>query len=238
MKLLHRDIARRAPWAQARGLTYLANGHRLDFETSGLLLMAKDKPTLIKLADFFGGTVVKKQYVALIQGSPAEDQFETNAPIAPHAMQVGYYRVDPKNGKQSSTAFEVLERFSGFSLLRCFPRTGRTHQIRVHLQHLRLPIVGDRMYGGQALLLSSLKRNYRLKGAATERPLLDRVALHAESLHLPHPSAAKALQISSPWPKDLNVALKYLRKFAGGGARPARADPTALIGALEGEEEL
>ena len=92
--------------------------------------------------------------------------------------------------------------------------TGRPHQIRVHLQNSGLRIVGDALYGGAPLLLSRLKQDYRLKPGRMERPLLARVTLHAEQLVLPHPVTGETVTITSPWPKDLRVAVKYLREFA------------------------
>lgn len=214
MKLLHAGIAENKPWARERGLTYLSNAHRLDFETSGVILLAKSKLALVALANLFGSEKPLKKYVALVQGSPAEDEFQINAKLAPHPVKMGLIRVDPKNGKKASTKFSALERFSGWTLLRCEPLTGRTHQIRAHLQNLGLPIVGDELYGGKPLWLSRLKRDYRLKPGREERPLMARVALHAEELHLPHPVTGETVTIKSDWPKDLKVAVKYLRQFA------------------------
>ncbi len=215
MKLLHAGISGGKPWAVSRNLTYLANVHRLDFETSGVLLLAKDKPALVRLASMFGSEKPVKHYVALVQGSPAAKQFEVEIPIAPHPRHVGRMQVDRGGGKKSRTGFEVLEAFRGYTLLRCRPFTGRTHQIRIHLRHLHIPIVGDQLYLGKPLLLSSFKPGYRLKPGRTERPLIETVALHAERLELPHPVTGHAVVIESPWPKDLRVALKYLRQNAG-----------------------
>ena len=214
MRILHRDIERGAPWAKERNLSYLANAHRLDFETSGVLLLAKNKPALVALVDEFGGNRVGKRYVALVQGTPPEDLFRTEAKLAPHPVKPGLMRVDPKHGKKSETSFEVIEKFVGYTLLRCEPLTGRTHQIRVHLAHLRLPIVGDGLYGGAPLHLSKLKRDYRPPRVGEEHPLIGRVALHAETLVVEHPATHQAVRINAPWPRDLEVGLKYLRKFA------------------------
>lgn len=214
MRLLHADIARGAKWVQERALTYLANAHRLDFETSGVLLLAKSKPALVSIANQFGSELVRKTYLALATGVPAEDHFETDAKLAPHPVRVGLIRVDDKNGKKSFTAFEVIERFKGYSYIRCKPRSGRTHQIRVHLQRFGLPIVGDELYGGAPLLLSSLKSRYQLKPGRTERPLISRVALHAHELAVSHPTHGGEIRITSPLPHDMEVALKYLRRHA------------------------
>jgi RluA family pseudouridine synthase len=216
MRLLHRDIQRGARWAASRGMTYLANAHRLDFETTGVILLARNKPALIALANQFGSDQPRKVYLALAHGAPAEDAFEVEAALAADARQPGRMRVDPKHGKRAKTAFEVIERFGGYVLLRCHPVSGRTHQIRVHLRHAGLPLVGDAVYGGRPLLLSRLKRDYRLKPGQTERPLMDRVALHAHRLTVAHPATGRPVVIEAPWPKDLTVAVKYLRRFGAG----------------------
>jgi RluA family pseudouridine synthase len=224
MKLLHAGIAEAKPWARERGLTYLSNAHRLDFETSGVILLAKNKEMLVKLADLFGAEKPAKKYLALVQGTPTEDEFEVDAKLAPHPTRLGMMRVDPKNGKKSLTKFTVLEKFSRWTLVRCEPLTGRTHQIRIHARHAGVPIVGDELYGGKPLWLSRLKPNYRLKPGREERPLMSRVALHAEQLELKHPATGEQVSITATWPKDLTVAVKYLRQFAGAGARPVTVE--------------
>ncbi|HZL13984.1 MAG TPA: RNA pseudouridine synthase, partial [Verrucomicrobiae bacterium] len=114
------------------------------------------------------------------------------------------------------TKFEVLENFPrhGYALMKCEPLTDRAHQVRVHASHVNLKIVGDELYGGKFLWLSRLKKDYRLKPGREERPLISRVALHSEELQFPHPVTGEAVTIKSEWPKDLKVALKYLRQFS------------------------
>ncbi len=214
MKLLHAGIERGTPWAKQRGLTYLMNAHRLDFETSGIILLAKTKPVLVALANLFGSEHPRKFYAALVHGIPVKPSFEVDARLAPHPVKVGLIRVDEKNGKKSRTQFELVEKFRDYSLLKCRPLTGRTHQIRVHLRQAGLPIVGDELYDGGPLLLSRLKSGYRLKHGKSERPLMDRVALHAEQLSFAHPIGGTEVVINSPWPKDFSVAVKYLRRYA------------------------
>jgi len=216
MRLLHRGIERGAPWAKSRGLAWLRNTHRLDFATTGVLLLAKNKPALVALANQFGAAKPHSTCVALVRGSKTEDAFATDAGLAPHPLETGVMRVDTRNGKPSRTEFTVRERFTaaGCLLLECRPFSTRTHQVRVHLKHLRLPIVGDSIYGGPPLLLSSLKPGYRLKPGRTERPLISDVALHSEQLIITHPASGAEIKITAPWPKDLAVAIKYLRRYA------------------------
>ncbi|HVU27595.1 MAG TPA: RluA family pseudouridine synthase [Verrucomicrobiae bacterium] len=216
MKLLHAGIAQQKSWARERNLDYLSNAHRLDFETSGIILLAKNKSALVALANLFGSEKPAKKYVALVRGEIVEQKFEVDAKLAPHPVKIGLMRVDEKNGKKSKTKFETLEHFSrfGYALLKCEPLTGRTHQIRAHLRHLDLPIVGDELYGGKSLWLSRLKKDYRLKSGREERPLISRVALHAEGLELSHPVTNEMLKITTQWPKDLKIAVKYLRQFS------------------------
>lgn len=214
MKLLHRGIADAKPWAKERGLIYLANAHRLDFQTTGVILLAKNKPVLVELADAFGSGKPVKTYVALTKGTPAQDEFEIDAPIGPHPRRLGLMSVQLKSGKKSVTRVKIVEKFRGYTLVRCQPLTGRTHQIRVHLRWEKLTIMGDTEYGGNPLLLSELKRSYRVGKGKEERPLISTVALHAEELSLPHPVTDQPLSIKAAWPKDLDVAIKYLRRYA------------------------
>lgn len=215
MQLLHEGIAQGAPWATKRSLAYLTNAHRIDFETSGVLLLAKTKPTLIALANEFGANHPTKTYVALTRGMPAEPEFTVDAKIGPQTRQLGLMRIDIQGGKKAVTQFKVIEQFRGYTLLHCNPLTDRTHQIRVHLRSIGLHTVGDVDYAGAPLSLSQLKSSYQPKWSKPERPLMGRVALHAERLEIKHPATGEPIVISAEWPKDLFVTVKYLRKFSG-----------------------
>jgi len=178
-----------------------------------VLLLAKNKPAFLALADAFGIDKPQRKYLALVRGTLVEESFEVNAKLAPHPVTPGLMRVDKDNGKSAKTKIILLENFprAGYAWVKCEPVTDRPHQIRVHLSHVDLPIVADQLYDGKNLWLSRLKRDYRLKPGREERPLLSRVALHAEELSLPHPVTGETVTITAPLPKDLKVALKYLR---------------------------
>jgi 23S rRNA pseudouridine1911/1915/1917 synthase len=217
INLLHAGIAQDKSWARQRGLTYLINAHRPDFETTGVLLLAKSKVILIALANLFSAGKADRTYVTLVHGSPGQGRFEVAARLAPHPVRPGVMRVDEKRGKRSQTVFEVLEQFSGYTLMKCRLLTERAHQIRVHLRRTGLPVVGDALYGGSPLLLSRLKSGYRLKPDRVERPLISNAVLHAEQFSLPHPITGATVTVAAPWPRDLNVAVKYLRRYAAAG---------------------
>jgi len=223
MRLLHHGMRDAKPWAVERRLDYLMNAHRLDYETSGVMLLAKTKAVLVALANLFGTEKPIKKYIALVRGVPASSRFEVDAFIGPHPKRLGEMRVVSKrgDGKHARTMFEALEVFHSCALLSCQPLTGRTHQIRVHLRHAGHPIFGDSVYGGRPLLLSQLKHDYRLKRGAEERPLIARTALHAAELTLAHPVTGAEVHMTAPWPRDLMVALKYLRRYGGGVAAAA-----------------
>jgi len=219
MKLLHEGIAAGKPWAKDRKLTYLNNAHRLDAEATGVLLLAKNKTVFMALADLFSAEKPVRKQLALAWGNPPGNSFEVDAKLSQHALKPGLMCVDQRTGKKSLTKFEVLEQFSDWCLLGCLPATDRNQQVRVHLKHAGFPVVGDEIYGGKQLWLSRLKRDYRLKPGRDERPLMGRVALHAEELSLAHPVTHEAVTIKSEAPKDFRVALKYLRQYATGRSR-------------------
>jgi RluA family pseudouridine synthase len=215
MKLLHAGIAEGKSWAKERGLTYLANAHRLDFETSGVLLLAKNKPALVALANLFGSEKPLKTYVAITHGMAEQPEFDVDAPLGPHPRVPGLMAVNPQSGKKAKTHFEVLTQFRGYTLLQCRPLTSRAHQIRVHLRWVKMPVIGDEQYHGAPLYLSTIKRAYRLGPGKVERPLIATAALHAAELTLPHPVTGQDITINAEWPKALRVAVKYLKEFAG-----------------------
>lgn len=212
--LLQRGIEAGAPWAASRGLTFLALTHPLDTGATGVVLLAKSPAAAAELSRQFAAEVARQCCVALVQGIAAAATFTVEARLAADPARPEVVRVVPRHGRRAVTQFTVLERFRDHTLLRCEPRTQREQQIRVHLHSQRLPIAGDSLYGGRPLWLSRLKPGYRFKPDREELPLLQRVTLHAEELHCRQPVSSQPLALRSPWPKDLNVALKYLRRYA------------------------
>ena len=196
----------------------VANVHRIDTDTSGLVLYAKTKPALDFLSGQFQSKTVKKVYEALTAGIPVQDEFTVDLVLKEDEAKPGRMCVVKKHGKASVTHFSVRGKFSqpagrpGFAHLECRPQTGRPHQIRVHLAAGGTPILNDPFYGNDTrLLLSGLKRGY--KGRDDERPLIARLALHAAALTFTHPLTREPCTITAPLPNDLAVALKYLVKF-------------------------
>jgi RluA family pseudouridine synthase len=216
MALMHQGIASAKPWALARGLSFLMYAHRLDAEASGVLLFARTKAVLSRLLDLFGSGRAGISFVTLASGDAPQDQFSIEARLGEHPAKAGLMRIDSKYGKRARTNFETMERFRGWTLLRATPQPNRPHQVRVHLVRAGLRVAGDETYGGKPLWLSSLKPDYHLKPKRSERPLVERPCLHAEKISVPHPVTGAALVIEAPWPKDLLVAIKYLRKYAAG----------------------
>lgn len=224
IRLLRDAIAAQKPWATQRGVTYLNNLSRLDVQTSGVLLLAKNKEAYISLADQFGTEKPLQKFFALIAGHPSSDYFEMEAKLSLLEGPIVLARVDSVNGKKCKTRFVVGEKFAGHTTLSCHPITNRPHQIRAHLRHAGFPLVGDTLYGGKPLWLSRLKKDFRLKPGREERALIARTALHAEQLSVTHPVTNETLTITAPLPKDLRVALRYLREFCGGGLLTETAD--------------
>ena len=212
-ELIRNSIEIKAGWIERRNINYLGFAYRLDFETSGISLFCKNNESRERIGDLLGANQERREFQCLVHGSPKEDVFNVDAKIGWVAGQPEIMRAG-KRGKFARTKFEVLERFAGMTMLRCIPETDRKHQIRAHLNYVRLSPVGDSSYGGKLLMLSRLKKNYRPRRDGTEKPLIDRTALHYNRLEFDHPFTGKKVKIESELPKDITVALKYLRKYA------------------------
>ena len=186
--------------------------HRLDKETSGIILFAKNEATHKYLSQLFEERKIEKYYQGLVHGIPAQKKGILDAPISEHPLQKGLMVVHRK-GKESVTAYEVIEEHKSFSLLQFQLHTGRTHQIRVHCKNMGHPLACDELYGdGKPVLLSSIKRNYKLsKHDEEERPMLNRLALHSYRLIFTD-AEGKEFDLIAELPKDIKALLQQLRK--------------------------
>lgn len=187
--------------------------HRLDKDTSGLIVFAKNEEAHKYLSQQFEERQTEKIYAGLVLGSLTDKKGTIDSPIAEHPAKNGTMIVNRK-GKESLSDYEVLEDFKTYSWLKFQIHTGRTHQIRVHAKDMGHPIACDELYGdGKPILLSSLKHKFKLsKNELQERPLLNRLALHALSLKFIAPDG-EVMNLEAPLPKDLRALLQQLRKW-------------------------
>jgi 23S rRNA pseudouridine1911/1915/1917 synthase len=187
--------------------------HRLDRDTSGVLLVAKDDQAHARLAAQFAARSLEKAYLAIVAGRPIRDRDVVDEPIGAHPHhreKMAIRRTDPA-ARRAETFYEVVERFDGFSLVRAVPKTGRTHQIRVHLDHIGCPVLCDRLYGGRAVITRGEIR----RDPADETVLLARQALHAHWLRFVHPETGEPMEIEAPLPADMAGVLAELRECRG-----------------------
>ena len=187
--------------------------HRLDRETSGLLVFAKNELTHKHLSSQFEERTAEKFYLGLALGSLPVKKGIIDAPIAEHPIKKGTMTIYRK-GKESLTSYEVLEDFGIYSWIRFQLFTGRTHQIRVHTKHIGHPIACDELYGdSKPIFLSSIKHKFKLsKNEEEEKPILNRTGLHAQKLKFTDVNG-KIFGLEAPLPKDLKAVLQQLRKW-------------------------
>ncbi len=208
---VHGELAALRPEADLRIV------HRLDRDTSGCLLLGKGIDAARHLDEAFRDRRVGKCYLALVHGVVAGETRTVTNWLGPDRKRPGKVVVTKpgaRGARDAETTFEVVERFARYTLVRCRPRTGRGHQIRVHLAHVHHPIVGDRDYGGgDGLHLSDLKPGYKGPPGRPEAPLLARTFLHAEELTVPMPDGSTTT-VRAPLPADLDLTLRKLRHFA------------------------
>ncbi len=193
--------------------------HRLDAETSGALIMAKTATAHAALCRQFEEGSVQKTYLAIVDGHPADESGVINKPLLPHPAKKGLMIIAAE-GKPAQTEYRLLEKLAKAALIELKPRTGRTHQIRVHLASIGHPLLIDARYGRRkAFFLSEIKRDYRPKTRDDwqERPLIERLTLHAAALAFEDPASHEAKYIAAPTFKDWDVALKQLRRRVGPG---------------------
>jgi RluA family pseudouridine synthase len=200
--LLHLLLSEHPEWAPLHIV------HRLDRETSGLVLFGRSRAATAALARQFREREVTKRYLALVDGTPAEDRFVIDLPLGPARQTLIRKAVGVReDGVPARTAVRVLHRGDGWSWLEARPRTGRLHQIRVHLKAAGLPIVGDKVYGHSERFFLKFIAGERLTPQEEAQLGLPRQALHAFALRFRHPAQETAMTLSAPLPEDLRAAL-------------------------------
>ena len=186
--------------------------HRLDRETSGVLVVTKDPETNRIVHETFAAGRARKTYLALVVGDPAWDRTRAEAPIGKHPSSDVLIRMAVvPDGAASTTEFTVVERLAGHALVEARPLTGRTHQIRVHLGHLGHPVLGDKIYGPDEQLFIRWYEG-RTDDQDWRNLGMDRHALHAERLVLPHPWRSGDVDIRAPLPSDMRSKVAALRE--------------------------
>lgn len=183
--------------------------HRLDKDTTGCLVIAKNNMAYKNMALQFQNRKVVKTYHAVVDGVHNFDQYKIQVPLI---SGTGNARVDFKKGKKSETEFRVIKKYRAHTLVECVPLSGRLHQIRVHLAYLKAPVSGDEKYGGKIFYLSSIKKKYRFSTRKDERPLIKRFALHAFSVAF-RDMHGKKISCQAPYPDDYRILLSKLDKF-------------------------
>lgn len=188
--------------------------HRLDRDTSGVICFAKNEQTHRYLSKLFEAHEVGKFYAGIVQGRVIPEEGRIEAPITEHPATKGKMMV-AKKGKLSVTDYKVAEQWALHSLVQFQIHTGRTHQIRVHMQSMGHPIVCDELYSdGKPFLLSAIKKKYKLSDKEeTERPILSRLALHAYRLAL-HKEDGTLVDVQAPLPKDMAACVNQLNKWS------------------------
>ena len=186
--------------------------HRLDKDTSGLILFAKTEATHKHLCKIFEERRVQKFYLGIVVGEPAQKNGMIDAPITDHLTRKGIMTVH-RSGKESQTGYEVLESNPNFSMVSFQLFTGRTHQIRVHSKHIGNPIACDPLYGdGKSVLLSAVKKNYKLgKHDEDERAIISRLALHSFKLNFEDIHGV-LMDLTAPAPKEFRALMQQLKK--------------------------
>ncbi len=188
--------------------------HRLDRETSGIIIFAKTEDAHRHLSIQFEKHETAKIYLALLDGVLHQDEGEINKPIAPHSSVAGKMVV-AKRGKDSLTLYKVIEKYKHFTLVEANIKTGRTHQIRVHFQSIGYPLAVDALYGRkQAIFLSEIKSNrFKIGKFEDERPIMNRTTLHSFKLEFQHPFTLETMCLEAPMPKDFSALLSQLKKW-------------------------
>jgi len=183
--------------------------HRLDKETSGAIIGAKNDATYREISMKFQNKEIQKNYHAIIEGEREYNDNEINLPISKQGSYKAF--IDKRDGKKAITFVTTVEPFKHYTLIVAKPETGRFHQIRIHLASIGAPLMGDELYGGKPFFLSSVKHKYKTGKYADEQAVFSRAALHSYSVTFEYKE--QELNVIAPYPKDFEAILKLLRKY-------------------------
>lgn len=188
--------------------------HRLDRDTSGIMMFAKDAETHRQLNIDFENNNIRRIYHTLVEGVILREEFEIDIPLRASKKQLGK-TIPSAKGKPSLTLIKVLERFRNQTLVECELKTGRHHQIRVHLQSIGHPLLVDDLYGNRtSFLLSYIKSRVNLKKGTYEEPIISRLTMHSRYLEITHPINQQRLKFEAPYQKDFAALIQLLKKYA------------------------
>lgn len=198
--------------SQVAGITRPGIVHRLDRDTSGVIVVAKTDTAHNGLSAQFEARTVQKTYLAVVRGLPSRDAVVVEAAIGrhPYSREKMAIRDGHPTSKSARTVFHIEERFARCSLVRAEPKTGRTHQIRVHAAHFGHPVLCDRLYGGRSQITLGELAGDR-SASASDEVVLGRQALHARRIEIRHPKTDKLLTFEAPLPSDIQRVLDTLR---------------------------
>ena len=194
--------------------------HRLDRNTTGVIVVAKTDTAHWRLAHQFENRKVRKVYLAVVHGTMDLDADVIEIPLGRHPYIREKYTARPETGKTAVTRYELQRQYQGYALLRLMPHTGRTHQLRVHMSLIKHPVVADTMYGGKTMTLLQLANGMELPGPTEpggklkeHDPVINRQALHAAELYLLHPISGKEICLKALLPKDLQLLIDLLERY-------------------------
>nr|MCH9664049.1 RluA family pseudouridine synthase [Gammaproteobacteria bacterium] len=193
-------------WPELKQLPRAGIVHRLDRDTSGLMLVARSERALIHFQQAFKAHTVGRQYLAVVHGTPVAGG-TVDAPLARHATRRTQFDVN-RSGRPAVTHYRIISRFRDYTAISAFLQTGRTHQIRVHMRHIGYPVVGDPIYGGRRNLSTSLPPALHRLLTRTQRQML-----HSWKISFDHPNTGQRHELTTPLPPDVRSRLRALRRY-------------------------